>query len=220
MNNKDVSSKKAPTCAITGKGNFSGKKAPISFGIEARNLSTLAVSSADIQANSSKKGKYYYSKPLIVDTNGKALKEGTDYKVTYFVASTADPIGSNEVLSEGTLIRAEISALGKNYTGSISVTYKVAAVAKDISKASVGKIANKEYTGKAIEISNLDVKHTSGSGASKVTPTLVEGKDYIITGYYNNVKKGTASLRIEGRGEYTGAKIVTFKIVAGILFDF
>jgi hypothetical protein len=58
------------------------------------------------------------------------------------------------------------------------------------------------------------------SGAVKITDRaanqdLIYGTDYVITGYKNNTKKGTATMTICGIGDtYGGTKVVKFKIVA------
>ncbi len=72
-----------------------------------------------------------------------------------------------------------------------------------ISKASVSKIANQYYTGKAIK-----PRPTVKMGNT----TLKEGTHYTLA-WSNNVKGGTATVTIKGKGAYTGSKKVTFKIV-------
>jgi hypothetical protein len=191
-NNKSAEGTKEPSLTITGKGNFTGKSEAIPFAIEKRNISSLAVSCRDVAANSKKKGSYYYSKPVITDVNGKALKEKTDYTVTYTKAS-GSAIGKNEVISEGTILKAVITATGKNYSGTTTVIYKVKKELKDIAKASVSKIANRMYTGKPVEVDSNDsdfkLTFTTGSGSTRIVKNLEEGRDFVITGYYNNIKK-------------------------------
>ena len=62
---------------------------------------------------------------------------------------------------------------------------------------------NKTYTGKALKTT---VTVTYGK------KTLVEGKHYAVTGYADNVKVGTATVTVKGKGKYTGTVKVTFKI--------
>ncbi len=214
-NNKVVGGAKTPTYTITGKGNFTGKTVAKSFTINKSNINTLAMSCSNIVANSKKKGSYYYSKPVIYDINGKALKENTDYTVTYTNLTTGSPIGKLEIVPAGTKIKADIITKENNYTGKAEIVYEVVnATVKDLKSVKVGKIANLAYTGSPVELESLDIKYVTGSVKNKVETSLVGGQDYVITAYYNNVKKGTASLRIEGRGDYCGSKIISFKIVA------
>lgn len=74
---------------------------------------------------------------------------------------------------------------------------------KDISSLSISKISNKSYTGKAVKPA-VTIK----DGDKK----LVKGTDYTVS-YKNNTKIGTASVTIKGKGNYTGEKTLTFKIV-------
>lgn len=72
-----------------------------------------------------------------------------------------------------------------------------------IGKASVSKVANQPYTGTAIK-----PRPTVKIGNA----TLKEGTHYTLA-WSNNVKGGTATVTIKGKGAYTGSKKVTFKIV-------
>ena len=213
-NNKSAAGTRQPFFVITGKGSFSGKSDGFSFDINKRDITSLPVSCSDVAVNYARKGSYYYSKPVITDVNGKALKEKTDYTVSYAKAS-GSPIGKDEILREGTAIKATITATGTNYTGTTTVVYHVTRKLQNIAKATASKIGNRMYTGSPVEIDSDDddfrLFYATGSGTKK---ELEEGKDFVITGYYNNISKGTASMRVEGRGEYCGSKIITFKIVA------
>jgi len=75
----------------------------------------------------------------------------------------------------------------------------------DIAKCTISKIANQNYTGKAIK-PNPTIKN------GKVV--LKNGTDYTV-GYKNNTKLGTATVTIKGKGNYTGTITKTFKIVIG-----
>ena len=63
-------------------------------------------------------------------------------------------------------------------------------------------VKNQAYTGKALKPA-VTVKH------GKVT--LKKGADYTVS-YKNNVKPGTATVTVKGKGHYTGAAKVTFLI--------
>lgn len=90
-----------------------------------------------------------------------------------------------------------------NYTGTKAVTYQIAPVS--IGKATVKSITNQICTGKAIKPSPR---------ITYAGKTLVLGADYTIA-YKNNTSVGTATLIIKGKGNYTGTKTVTFRIVPG-----
>lgn len=73
----------------------------------------------------------------------------------------------------------------------------------DISDLKISKLSNQTYTGKALKPS-ITIK----DGNKK----LVSGTDYTVT-YKNNTKPGKATATITGKGNYTGTKTLTFKIV-------
>lgn len=67
---------------------------------------------------------------------------------------------------------------------------------------SVGSISSQVYTGSAI---TPDVTVTCNGGV------LEKGTDYTVT-YTNNTNVGTATVKITGKGSYTGTLTTTFKI--------
>ena len=74
---------------------------------------------------------------------------------------------------------------------------------RDVSKASVDAIPDQAWTGSAVE--PRPAVRLGGR-------TLSEGTDYALS-FRDNTDAGTATVTIEGRGSYTGAKSVTFRIV-------
>ena len=64
------------------------------------------------------------------------------------------------------------------------------------------------YTGYALE-----PKPATITIGKEKTP-LIEGIDFEIVGYKNNVNKGNATMIIRGIGEYGGTKEVKFSIVS------
>ncbi|WP_295212147.1 hypothetical protein [Ruminococcus sp.] len=123
---------------------------------------------------------------VTVKLNGKTLKKGTDYTVSY---SNNTKVGTATV---------KITAKG-NYTGTISKTFKIK---NNFAKSTVSGIATKTYTGKA-QTQKITVKFNG--------KTLKSGTDYTLT-YTNNTKVGTATVKITAKGNYTGTITRTFKI--------
>ncbi len=151
-------------------------------------LSKISISKASVTLSTS---TYAYDgkakKPgVTVKLNGKTLKNGTDYTVSY----------SNNI-KVGT---AKVTITGKgNYTGSVSKTYSIK---NNFKKATVSGISTKAFTGKNITQS-ITVKYNG--------KTLKKGTDYTVS-YSNNKKIGTATVKIAGKGSYTGTITKTFKI--------
>ena len=151
-------------------------------------LSRISISKASVTLSTS---TYAYDgkakKPgVMVKLNGKTLKNGTDYTVSY---SNNTKVGT-----------AKVTITGKgNYTGSVSKTYSIK---NNFKKATISGISNKSYTGKNITQS-ITVKHNG--------KTLKKGTDYTVS-YSNNKNIGTATVKITGKGSYTGTITKTFKI--------
>ena len=151
-------------------------------------LSRISISKASVTLSTS---TYAYDgkakKPgVTVKLNGKTLKNGTDYTVSY---SNNTKVGT-----------ATVKITGKgNYTGSVSKTFKIK---NNFKKATVSGISNKSYTGKNITQS-ITVKYNG--------KTLKNGTDYTVS-YSGNKNIGTATVKITGKGSYTGTITKTFKI--------
>ena len=121
-----------------------------------------------------------------VKVNGKTLKKDTDYTVSY---SNNTKVGT-----------AKVTITGKgNYTGSVSKTYSIK---NNFKKATVSGISTKAFTGKNITQS-ITVKYNG--------KTLKNGTDYTVS-YSSNKNIGTATVKIAGKGSYTGTITKTFKI--------
>ena len=151
-------------------------------------LSRISISKASVTLSTS---TYAYDgkakKPgVTVKLNGKTLKNGTDYTVSY---SNNTKVGT-----------ATVKITGKgNYTGSVSKTFKIK---NNFKKATVSGISTKAFTGKNITQS-ITVKYNG--------KTLKKGTDYTVS-YSNNKSIGTATVKIAGKGSYTGTITKTFKI--------
>ena len=151
-------------------------------------LSRISISKASVTLSTS---TYAYDgkakTPFVtVKVGGKTLKKDTDYTVSY---SNNTKVGT-----------ATVKITGKgNYTGSVSKTYSIK---NNFKKATVSGISTKAFTGKNITQS-ITVKYNG--------KTLKNGTDYTVS-YSNNKKIGTATVKIAGKGSYTGTVTKTFKI--------
>ncbi|MBD8914292.1 MAG: hypothetical protein EGR82_11580 [Ruminococcus bicirculans] len=151
-------------------------------------LSRISISKASVTLSTS---TYAYDgkakKPgVTVKLNGKTLKNGTDYTVSY---SNNTKVGT-----------ATVKITGKgNYTGSVSKTYSIK---NNFKRATVSGISTKAFTGKNITQS-ITVKYNG--------KTLKNGTDYTVS-YSSNKNIGTATVKIAGKGSFTGTVTKTFKI--------
>ena len=151
-------------------------------------LSRISISKASVTLSTS---TYAYdgkakTPSVNVKVNGKTLKKDTDYTVSY---SNNTKVGT-----------AKVTITGKgNYTGSVSKTYSIK---NNFKKATVSSISTKAFTGKNITQS-ITVKYNG--------KTLKNGTDYTVS-YSSNKNIGTATVKITGKGSYTGTITKTFKI--------
>ena len=128
----------------------------------------------------------------VVKVGNTKLKKGTDYTVKW----------KNDI-NVGTA-SVTVTGVGK-YAGSKTVTYKI--IAKGISRCSVSKVTDQNYTGKT-QKPLVTIKD-----GSKV---LAKNVDYTIS-YSHNKKIGTATITIKGKGNYSGTFKRTFKIVSATI---
>lgn len=170
------------TVTLTGKGNFEGTKV-VTFRI---------LGEADVSVDAIADQTYTGSalKPSVTVRDGSTvLKYNTDYSVVY----------SNNI-NAGT---ATVKITGKgNYEGSYTTSFKI--LPCSITKATVSKISDRTYTGRAI-VPTVSVTYK--------TKTLRKDTDYTVA-YANNINAGTATITITGKGNFSGTKTVTFNIKA------
>ena len=135
---------------------------------------------------------------VTVTCEGKTLKEGTDYTLSY---------KNNVEVGTGT-----VQIIGLGDYGSTSITFKIAEV-KDINNARFegekGDNLDFVYTGKEIT-PNVLVFYPDGDNNKEVM--LAKNRDYTIA-YEKNKDWGTAKIIITGTGEYKGTWEQEFNIV-------
>lgn len=169
---------------VTGTGNYTGEQV-INFTIQPKSIRSAQVSPLPAVD--------YMGVPIepavnVVDGT-VPLAAGVDYDVAYSANVNA-----------GT---AHVTVAGKgNYRDSIDATFVINKV--DLRKATV-TMPNMVYTGSAITPKPVSVKIGEFS--------LVEGVDYDIVNYGNNVQVGEAKVTLQGKGNFSGTKVAGFKIV-------
>ena len=149
-----------------------------------RDINELRISNIDPQTYTG----FEITPDVEIKDKEKQLKKDTDYTLIY--KNNID-VGTADVI---------ITGIG-NYTNSKSVNFMI--LSKEISKVEVNEIEDQKYTGKEIK-PNIIVY----DGSSK----LKENKDYELQ-FSNNKNIGTATVKIEGKGNYKGSTTKTFKIV-------
>lgn len=138
---------------------------------------------------------------IIAESEGKTLIRGyimpmdTDYEGTD--SMRAFPIDNFNTLPAEAIktIRTEVTV---NKVTPIEPEKPI-----DLTNAVIGKVADQSYTAKAI---------TPKVTVSVGNRALVKDVDYTIS-YKNNIKAGTATLTVQGKGKYTGSKDSNFRIL-------
>ena len=177
------------TITITGIGNYTGtvtKNFNIveESGEQAKDISELTIDEI---------GDKIYTGKLI--TPELRIKDGD----TVLIKNEDYTINYTNNINVGTA-NAVIKGIG-NYTGQVEKQFNI--VRKDINYTTILDIPDQIYTGQSIE---ADVVIESDG------IVLNEGEDYTIE-YINNQEVGTATIRIEGIGNYTGTMTKTFNII-------
>ena len=177
------------TVTVTGKGNYKDS-ASKTFTINSISLASASVSGI---SNKTYTGSPVTQSPTVT-LSGRTLVSGKDYALNY----------SNNV-KVGT---ATVTIAGKgNYSGSIQKNFKIDKAS--LSTASVTNVENKTYNGKAQK--QKPVVTVAGR-------KLKQGADYTVS-YKNNVKIGTATMILKGKGSYKGTIKKKFKIKKASVAD-
>ncbi len=205
-NNKKIG--KTATVTVKGIKNFSGKRT-LTYTVGKGRIETVSVTVPDQPANNKKGG--FASVPVLTDTNGKKLREGKDYDSSIIYKCGGKVLDrKKDKLPSGAVVTVELAVIGRgSYTGTrnVSLTYKIYAANKKLSKAKVTLNHKQYFTGSKVTLAPADLTVTVGG-------VVLSKNDYEILPdtYVNNHKKGTAKVTIQGRGEYGGTKVVSFKI--------
>lgn len=171
---------------ITGRGTYAGTSTSTSFRIVTPSITNATVVNISDQTYT---GSPLYPTLTIYADGYGLLQEGRDYTLSY---------QNNINIGTGYVI---ITGYG-SYSGSRQVSFRI--VAPSISTATVTAIPDQLYTGNAI----TPLPTVSLNGLA-----LTQYVDYTVS-YSNNRNVGTATMTISGRGNYTGSRTLTFRILA------
>ena len=169
------------TVTVTGRDNYKDS-AKTTFKVTA---SIAGATVTNIVARTYNTKAQTQSPKVVLD--GKTLKAGTDYTLSY----------KNNV-NAGT---ATMTVTGKGvYTGSKAATFKINPA--KVSAAQITYEAEKRWTGKAlVQTPQL-----------RLAGNTVAAGNYTLT-YKNNVNTGTATMTITGKGNLTGSVNKNYKII-------
>lgn len=177
------------TITITGIGNYTGITTK-NFNIveestgEVKNIADLTIDEVTDKIYTGK----LITPELRIKDGDTVLIKNVDYTINY---TDNMNIGTAKVIIKG---------IG-NYTGEVEKQFNI--VRKDINYTTILDIPDQIYTGENIKV-NVTIESDG--------IVLKEGEDYTIE-YVNNKEVGTATIKIEGIGNYEGTMTKTFNII-------
>ncbi len=205
------------TVTISGKGNFGGKSIE-TFTIGKKDLSEVTLTASDILYAKNKKMKYYFSRPVLLDTGGKPLAAGTDYgkEPVYELQESdgtyrkIDAEADGSLIVPGSILRVTVTGTG-NYCGARSALYRVIEPQQSIKDARI-TIAPQVYTGREITLTKEDIVSVEVKRNGSYVELSPDQYELVQGSYKNNIKTGTAKVTVKGIGEYGGYREASFKI--------
>lgn len=207
-----------PMVVVKGKGNYKGKRTE-SFAIEGKSIESVSLIAADKKYKKDAGPGYFKVYPKVMDGD-KALTKGKDIDrfdksdFTYYYAGSGRKIDDNEVVAPGTLIEVRLSVScpsTSRYKGATVLRgyYRLIDEDKMINKAEVIV----EDPDKFVFANGTPLVPLKSDFLSvKLNGKQLENSDYAIVSATNNRFVGTATVVLEGRGEYGGTKKVRFRI--------
>ena len=178
---------------LKGNGNFTGT-ATVKFDYEA-----LELTDENVAVNVVPGKKINASSVTITDGNGVKISA----KALKVTCSNTGKLSAKESVT------VTVAGTNDKNIGSVDLTFTVG-TAKKV-KASFAKNCSIEYTGKAIEKSDIESKLKMLS----VNKKAYSEEDYEIVGLLKNTKKGTMTVVIQGKNaEFSGVTTAKIKITA------
>ncbi len=170
---------------VNGIGTYAGQTKTATFRIVTPSVANATITTIPDQTYTG----YAITPSLTVYSNGTILREGTDYSVNY---TNNINIGTATVT---------ITGIGR-YSGTKTANFRI--TGPNLYSATIAAIPDQLYTGAAI---------TPSVTVTVNNITLIQNIDYNVS-YSNNRNAGTATVTVTGRGNYTGSRTTTFRILA------
>ena len=207
-----------PTVVVKGKGNYKGKTVS-TFIIEDKPIEKVRLAASDKMYRRDAGPGYFKVYPKVMDGD-KALTKGKDIDrfnksdFMYYYAGTNNEINDNEVVAPGKVIEVRLSVTcpsESRYKGAAIIRgyYRIIEEDKLINKAEV-EVKDPDKFVFADGTALVPLK--SDLLSVKVNGKTLADADYAIVSATNNRFVGTATVVLEGRGDYGGSKRFKFKI--------
>lgn len=194
--------KTSPELTVKGTGNYTGAKT-LSYAIEAMQVKSDMLKIQLHGASNKEVNLYVY-------VNDKLLVNGKDYTVKLINQTTQNETASLKDVVLGEKYTLMLSFLG-NYASKEPISVKNISCNANISNFDIKFTENGQYVSALTPV-------TYNKKAQKPKVVLVCGEqilsasDYSVI-YKDNINAGTATVVITGKGQYSGTKSTTFKIL-------
>ena len=206
--------KKAPTVIFTGKGNYSGTITknflinPVDF-LTLNEAGNPMFQIDDITLAYNGKVQKGTPKVTYTDASGKTitLKAKKDFEVIYPGTQAGEDYNPLAFKEASDIPYTGLVVGCGNFTGTLEFQEKITSSIL-ISKVKISAIKAQSYTGEPVE---PEVTLQYKGEVLKEYDEETQAGDYTLS-YQNNIKAGTASIIITGKGKYAGNRTVTFKI--------
>lgn len=215
---RSANDKNAPQFHINGIGNFTGstRENPYKFSIVRAPISECADISVYNVVYKNKKNNYVPKYKMFDKTNRNTLFRNADidpnfiYEIWDESLEEFIPFTEKRVDASEHPVKMRVTFTGiKNYCGTASYEYFVCPKNIAASSIKVDKIPSVEYNGEAhtpIPVIKMKVKN-----GKKTEYIILDESNYTLE-YSDNVNRGTATIKIVGRGEFAGERKVKFVI--------
>lgn len=184
------------TVTVAGVDNYTGTVTG-NFTIAAKSIQDSSIDVECASKVSYKDGKAC-TPTVSVKDGDKDLVENKDYTVTYE--------NNTAVTTEYSKAKAIVKGMG-NYTGEVTKEFEISKDIIDITGATVTVWQTFVYNGKAQTPKKKDI--TVKLADKRIT---LDDTSYTIVSVKNNVNAGTATITVEGCGEYSGTATGTYEI--------
>ncbi len=192
---------------VKGKGNYKGN-VTLKYAITRQSLKASGISIAAADQFTTKT-KLKAPKITVMDRDGKKLKANTDYNV-----GTPDDSDPANTETKG-FVSVKVTGKGAYKEEAVTVTYRYADKAFDISKARAAKkIEDQTFTGNAVILSNAELTGIlTAKDPDGASLDLLPGTHFAVMSYSGNGKKGTGKVTVRGIGDFADTKTLSFKIL-------
>ncbi|MCR5502378.1 MAG: hypothetical protein K6F53_05175, partial [Lachnospiraceae bacterium] len=202
--NTKVTNGATARAVVKGKGRYKGSVS-LKFAVTKQDLEYVLSNGGSAEISDKAESKKGYRDPAVTltDLNGKKLKKGTDFFLEEYQYDEATRLVSVRISGKG------------NYSGSVGpYTYRYLRPSEQLGKVSAMSIQARVCTGYECRLTEKELAGLLYTGSRNAPAFLEPGTDFDVDNiaYSNNIRAGTASVTLKGKGRYGGSITLKFRI--------